>query len=126
MNVNQELGPEESFRRALDGYRELRRARPDEISAFGEYLKKVRADGALSAKTKELMSLAISLATHCTPCVIWHTKMSLDQGATRDELLETALVAIAMDGGLAYTQAVYMLEAMDAWGHDREQSDEKA
>jgi AhpD family alkylhydroperoxidase len=78
---------------------ELRRERPDEIGAFGEYLKRARKAGALSAKVKELMNLAIALATHCTPCVVRHTKMSLEQGATRDEILETALVAIGMGGG---------------------------
>ena len=105
---------------------QLRRERPDEIGAFGEYLKRARTAGALSAKTKELMNLAVALATHCTPCVVRHTKMSLEQGATRDEILETALVAIGMGGGLAYTQTAYMIEALDTWGHVPETEDEKA
>jgi len=96
-------------------FAELRRERPEEIAAFGGYLREARKPGALSTKTKELMNLAISLATHCTPCVIRHTKMSLEQGASRDEILDTALVAVGMSGGLAYTQTMYMLEALDVW-----------
>jgi len=105
---------------------ELRRERPDEIQAFGEYLKRARQAGALSAKMKELMNLAIALATHCTPCVVRHTKMSLEQGANRDEILETALVAIGMGGGLAYTQTVYMMEALETWGDVPDVGDAKA
>ena len=105
---------------------ELRRERPDEIGVFGEYLKHARKAGALSVKVKELMNLAIALATHCTPCVVRHTKMSLEQGATRDEVLETALVAIGMGGGLAYTQTMYMLEALETWGAEPEEADAEA
>jgi AhpD family alkylhydroperoxidase len=114
-----EIGPlEELVSEANRRFVELRRERPDEIGAFGEYLKRARKVGALSAKVKELMNLAIALATHCTPCVVRHTKMSLEQGATRDEILETALVAIGMGGGLAYTQTVYMLDALQSWATD--------
>ena len=34
---------------------------------FQEYFKKTHADGALDAKTKELMHLALVLAYHCEP-----------------------------------------------------------
>jgi len=124
--VNGSARPEELVREANRRFAELRRERPDEIQAFGEYLKHARKAGAVSAKVKELMNLAIALATHCTPCVVRHTKMSLEQGATRDEIVETALVAVGMGGGLAYTQTVYMMEALETWGDVSEAGDEKA
>jgi AhpD family alkylhydroperoxidase len=109
------IAPQELVTMADRRFVELRRERPDEIAAFGEYLRRARKAGLLSAKTKELMNLAMSLVTHCTPCVVRHTKMSLEQGATRDEILETALVAIGMGGGLAYTQCTYLMEALETW-----------
>ncbi len=124
--MNSDSEAEELFQRAIQRFRELQRERPQEIGAFVEYLKHARADGALSAKTKELMSLAISLATHCIPCVIWHTRMSLKRGASRNEILETALVAIGMGGGLAYTQTMYLLEALEAWEKALEEDNAKA
>ena len=45
---------------------------------------------------------------------------------TRDEIVDTGLVAITMGGGLAYTESVYMLEALETWGAGREVSDAKA
>ena len=123
--MNESARPEELVKKANRRFAELRRERPDEIHAFGEYMQHARKAGALSAKVKELMNLAIALATHCTPCVVRHTKMSLEQGATRNEILETALVAIGMGGGLAYTQTAYMLEALETWGTGLEVSDAK-
>ena len=118
--------PEQLVSEANRRFVELRRERPEEIAAFGEYLRRARKAGAVSAKVKELINLAIALATHCTPCVVRHTKMSLEQGATRDEILETAMVAVGMGGGLAYTQTVYMLDALETWGTGREVTDAKA
>jgi len=111
--VNEGCQPEQLVNEANRRFVELRRERPEEIAAFGEYLFRARKAGALSAKVKELINLAIALATHCTLCVVRHTKMSLEQGATRDEILETAMVAVGMGGGLAYTQTVYMLDALE-------------
>ena len=124
--MKETLPPEGLVAEANRRFVELRRERPEEIAAFGEYLRRACKAGALSAKVKELMNLAIALATHCTPCVVRHTKMSLEQGAMRDEILETALVAIGMGGGLAYTQSVYMLDALETWGAALEEADAKA
>jgi AhpD family alkylhydroperoxidase len=123
--VSNQAQPEELVRRANRRFAELRRSRPEGVAAFGAFLREARRPGALSVKTKELMNLAIALATHCTPCVVRHTKMSLEQGATREEILETALVAIGMAGGLAYTQTVYVLEALEAWAGKRRSGEEK-
>jgi len=124
--MNESARPEQLVKKANRRFAELRRERPDEIQAFGEYLRRARQAGALSAKVKELMNLAIALATHCTPCVVRHTKMSLEQGATRDEILETALVAVGMGGGLAYTQTVYMLDALEIWATESGEPDAEA
>jgi len=124
--MNESARPEQLVKKANRRFAELRRERPDEIQAFGEYLRRARQAGALSAKVKELMNLAIALATHCTPCVVRHTKMSLEQGATRDEILETALVAVGMGGGLAYTQTVYMLDALETWATESGEPDAEA
>ena len=124
--MNESARPEELVREANRRFAELRRERPDEIQAFGEYLKRARKVEALSATVKELINLAIALATHCTPCVVWHTKMSLEQGATRDEILETALVAVGMGGGLAYTQTVYMLDVQETWAAESGEANAEA
>jgi AhpD family alkylhydroperoxidase len=48
----------------------------------------------LDRKTKELIAIAASLATHCKGCLEGHIKKALKYGASREELSET--IAITM------------------------------
>ena len=48
----------------------------------------------LDRKTKELIAIAASLATHCRGCLEGHIKKALKYGATKEELSET--IAITM------------------------------
>jgi len=70
-------------------------------------------NGALSKKMKELMALSISIVTKCEPCIEWHTKQALLQGATDQEIFETIDVAIQMGGGPASAYSRFVLKAMD-------------
>ncbi|MDQ6899027.1 MAG: hypothetical protein M3072_05885 [Candidatus Dormibacteraeota bacterium] len=46
---------------------ELRRSYFNGSQSYTDYFKEAHADGALDAKTKELMHLALVLAFHCEP-----------------------------------------------------------
>lgn len=48
----------------------------------------------LDRKTKELIAIAASLASHCKGCLEGHVKKALKYGATKEELSET--IAITM------------------------------
>ena len=48
----------------------------------------------LDRKTKELIAIAASLASHCKGCLQGHIKKALKYGATKEELSET--IAITM------------------------------
>ncbi len=69
-------------------------------------------DGALDAKTKELMALAIGIALRCDGCIAYHTRAAQRHGATREEVAETIGVAVELGGGPA---AVYGAEALAAF-----------
>ena len=53
----------------------------------------------LDRKTKELIAIAASMATHCKGCLEGHIKKALKYGATKEELSET--IAITMGVGAA-------------------------
>ena len=61
---------------------------------------------------KELMALAIGIAVHCDGCVAYHAKMANQNGATREEVIETVALAVYMGGGPA---AVYGADAVRAF-----------
>ena len=46
------------------------------------------ADGVLDTKTKELMSLAISVVERCEGCITQHTAACIKAGASREEFAE--------------------------------------
>jgi AhpD family alkylhydroperoxidase len=86
---------------------------PGPMSGFARLHRKGVEDGALSRKTKEMMALAISIATGCEGCIAYHTYDAIQAGATRAELLETLGVAVLMGGGPATIYATYAMQAIE-------------
>ena len=79
----------------LDAYsKELHALVPDAVGAYGTLSRAAQKPGALDRKTKELIAIAASLASHCHGCLKGHIKKAMKYGATREELSET--IAITM------------------------------
>jgi AhpD family alkylhydroperoxidase len=92
---------------------EYRKNAPEVASAFSALASAATAEGTLSPKTKELIALAIGIASRCDGCIGFHTAAALRLGATREEVLETIGVAIYMGGGPSYVYGGQALEAFD-------------
>jgi AhpD family alkylhydroperoxidase len=93
---------------------EKRRAlAPDTEKAFQAFSQQVFADGALPAKTKQLIAVAVAHVTQCPYCIRGHTKAALRHGATRQELMEAIWVAVEMRAGGAYAHTAISVTAMD-------------
>jgi len=93
---------------------EKRRAlAPETERAFETFSRQVFADGALPAKTKQLIAVAVAHVTRCPYCIRGHTKAALRQGATRQEIMEAIWVAAEMRAGGAYAHTAISLTAMD-------------
>ncbi len=94
------------------GTAKLRADTPDVSNAFSALAKAALREGAIDAKTKELIALAIGVAAHCDGCIGFHAKALARLGATTAEVEEALGVAIYMGGGPAL---MYAAEALDAW-----------
>jgi AhpD family alkylhydroperoxidase len=79
--------------------RNLRGGHPEVMKAFSAIAQAALAPGALDAKTKELIALGISVAVRCDDCIGFHVKAAVDQGASREEVLETLGMAIYLGAG---------------------------
>ena len=90
-----------------------RRLAPETEKAFDAFSKQVFADGALPAKTKQLIAVAVAHVTQCPYCIRGHTKAALRHGATREEVMEAIWVVAEMRAGGAYAHAALALTAMD-------------
>lgn len=69
---------------------------PNTMSGFVGLHKAASADGALSPKIKELISLAIGITVRCNGCIAFHVHDAMQAGATRQEIMETIGVAVLM------------------------------
>ena len=83
------------------------------MTGFGQLHKAAVADGALSAKVKELIALAIAVSARCEGCIAFHTHSALKAGASRPEILEGLGGAVLMGGGPSTMYACEALEALD-------------
>jgi AhpD family alkylhydroperoxidase len=90
----------------------FRKAQPDAMAGFSQLAKAAMTDGALNAKQKELIALAIGVTQHCSGCIGFHVKALHKLECTRDELQEMLSVCVYMGGGPAL---MYAAEAMKAW-----------
>ncbi len=72
---------------------------PDVMRNFASLSKAAMAEGQLSAATKELLALVISVTRECDGCIVAHVRGALRAGVTRPQLAEALGVAIAMNGG---------------------------
>ena len=83
------------------------------MSGFGQLYAATTADGALSAKVKQLMALSIAVTVRCDGCIAYHVHDALRAGATRPEIMEAIGVAVMMGGGPAMVYGCEALEALE-------------
>ncbi len=90
------------------------KARAPEIGkSFGPFFQSLMKAGALSVKEKELIALGIGIALRCEPCIFTHVEKCLKAGATPEQVMEVAGVAVMMQGGPAYTYAPLVAAAIE-------------
>ncbi len=89
--------------------RDIAKEYPDFMKAFSGFEGEAEREGALDKKTKELISIAISIVAHCKWCIAFHVNEALKLGASKDEIMESCFVASLMGGGpaLMYTQLAF-------------------
>jgi len=92
---------------------------PKPAEAFRAFSDAVFAEGALPAKTKQLLAVAVAHVTQCPYCIRGHTKAALQQGATAEEIMEAIWVAAEMRAGAAYAHSALALDAISDAHSDR-------
>jgi AhpD family alkylhydroperoxidase len=86
---------------------------PDAEAAFQAFGKAVFADGALPAKTKQIIAVAVAHVTQCPYCIKGHTRAALRHGASQQELMEAIWVAAEMRAGGAFAHAALAIAEME-------------
>lgn len=98
---------------------EFRKEIPDTMKGFGQMSRAAHSDGALDNKTKELIALAIGIASRCQGCLAFHAKALVELGCTRVQFMEMLQVAVYMGGGPSLMTAAEALLAYESFGGER-------
>lgn len=74
-------------------------------------------EGALDAKTKEMLGLVASMVLRCDDCICYHIDQCVAAGITKDELLEVMNIALIVGGSIViphFRRALdYYLQSLD-------------
>ena len=93
---------------------ELMKLSPDTVRGYRQLSDANAKTGHLDAKTRELISLAVAVTSHCDGCIVVHTDAALKAGATKEEISESLGVAIATNAGAALIYSTRVLDAVAA------------
>lgn len=80
---------------------------------FFDYYAEVFKEGALSAREKSLIALAVSHAVQCPYCIDAYTGDGLQKGITKEEMMEAVHVTAAIKSGAALVHSVQMMNKYD-------------
>jgi alkylhydroperoxidase AhpD family core domain len=106
--------PKEIAEGTMAGFAEMGKTNGKQLNAFNNFMGSVFKPDKLDVKTKELLSIGIALYARCQFCIVGHVKGALEAGATREEIMEAAMVAITFGGGPTATYvANYVVDALN-------------
>ncbi len=92
----------------LERFPEMGKNRPELAEKFFAWYNAVFEDGALSAREKSLIALAVAHAVQCPYCIDAYSADALEKGADMDQMTEAVHVASAIRGGASLVHGVQM------------------
>jgi alkylhydroperoxidase/carboxymuconolactone decarboxylase family protein len=92
----------------LARFSEIGKNVPELAKKFFDWYGAVFADGALSAREKSLIALAVAHAVQCPYCIDAYSKDALEKGADLDQMTEAVHVSAAIRGGASLVHGVQM------------------
>jgi AhpD family alkylhydroperoxidase len=88
------------------------RTAPAQAKAFRAFTETVFGEGAIPAKTKELIAVAVAHVTQCPYCIRSHTVAAVRHGVTAEQIMEAIWVAAEMRAGAAYAHSALALDTI--------------
>ena len=100
----------------LSRFPEIASNAPELARKFFDWYGAVFADGALTAREKSLIALAVAHAVQCPYCIDAYSKDALEKGADLDQMTEAVHVAAAIRGGASLVHGIQMRNQATAVG----------
>lgn len=94
----------------LPRFGEIAEGNKELADAFFAYYGKVFQDGALTAREKALIALAVAHVVQCPYCIDAYASECLEKGADLEQMTEAVHVAVAIRGGASLVHGIQMLD----------------
>ena len=94
----------------LADFAKIADGKPELGKKFFEYYGAVFVDGALTAREKSLIALAVAHAVQCPYCIDAYTQDCQQKGADFEQMTEALHVAVAIRGGASLVHGMQMRE----------------
>ncbi|HCA82843.1 MAG: arsenosugar biosynthesis-associated peroxidase-like protein [Flavobacteriales bacterium] len=76
---------------------------------FFDYYGEVFKEGALTAREKSLIALAVAHAVQCPYCIDAYTQDTIAKGCSEEQMMEAVHVTAAIRGGASLVHGVQMM-----------------
>ncbi len=100
----------------LSRFPEIGEGAPALAEKFFAYYGAVFDDGALSAREKSLIALAVAHAVQCPYCIEAYARDCQEKGADLEQMTEAVHVACAIRGGASLVHGLQMKDQADSTG----------
>lgn len=100
----------------LPRFGEIGKNQKELADKFFDWYGAVFRDGALSAREKALIALAVAHAVQCPYCIDAYTKDALEKGSDVDQMTEAVHVASAIRGGASLVHGIQMRNIAEKLG----------
>lgn len=94
----------------LADFGKISESSPELGRKFFDYYGAVFAEGALTAREKSLIALAVAHAVQCPYCIDAYTQDCQQKGADLEQMTEAVHVAVAIRGGSSLVHGLQMRE----------------
>ena len=97
----------------LGKFGNIGRVNPQLAEGFFKYYNETLKEGALSAREKSLIALAVAHALKCPYCIDAYTSTCMEKGADEEQMSEAVHVAASMAAGVTLVHSVQMMNKVD-------------
>ena len=101
--------PEDRSAEIAQTFRHINRTRRDIYKKYQEFSKEIKKRSSLDDKVQHLILLSNAIISQCDMCIALHVQGAATSGATKDEIIDAAWLAVAMGGSpkMMYLRYVY-------------------
>ena len=91
----------------------LQKYAPEEYAKYLEFTQRLGESGGLDPMMLELILVGCSVMSQCEMCITIHVENAASMGASREDIMQAAMMAVAMGGSPKLMYMRYVFEALE-------------